>query len=121
MAASILPGYPTYPQHSYVVTLGELRYRCTFTWRERQQSWYLDLSTQDGTELALGRRLAPGWSPLGAVDLGDYALPGILMCRGPENYQRLDWGTELVLVFVPADDINAATTAVVSDLVFKVT
>lgn len=121
MATSILPGYPTYPRHSFVATLGEARYRFTLTWRERPASWYMDLHTQDGTELVLGKRLAPGWSPLAGADLGAHALPGLLYCRGPDNYERLDLGDALVLVFVPQADIDAAAATKSSALTFEVT
>lgn len=120
MASQILPGYPALAQHSYIVTLGELRYRFTFTWRERPKSWYFDLQAQDGTELVLGRRLAPGWSPLLSVDLGDYTLDGLLYCRGPSNYERSDWGDTLRLVFVPQADIDAATVEVNDGLTYTV-
>lgn len=120
MANAILPGYPVYPRHSFVVTLGDLRYRFTFTWRERSSSWYMDLYTQDGTELVLGKRLVPGWSPLAGVDLGEHALGGVLYCRGPEDYERNDFGDTLVLVYVPQADIDAAAAATTSRLVFEV-
>lgn len=120
MANAILPGYPVYPQHSFVVTLGEARYKVTLIWRERSSSWYMDLHTQDGTELVLGKRLAPGWSPLAGVDLGAHALNGVLYCRGPEDYERNDLGDTLVLVYVPQADIDAAASASTSRLTFTV-
>jgi hypothetical protein len=120
MATSILPGYPNLPEHSYVVTLGEARYRVTLIWRERPASWYMDLHTQDGTELVLGKRLAPGWSPLAGADLGEHAPDGLLYCRGPDNYSRMDLGDTLVLVYVPQEDIDAATTVEASALTFEV-
>ena len=120
MAASILPGYPAYPRHSYIVTLGETRYRFTFTWRERPRSWYMDMELPDGTELVKGRRLSAGWSPLSSVDLGEHSLDGVLICRGPDAYERADWGSALVLAFVPLDDLVAAVTVEPSTLTFEV-
>lgn len=115
MATAILPGYPDQPVHSYIVTLGTTRYRLTYTWRERSASWYVDFALPDGTALVVGRRLVPGWSPLGAVDLGVNHPDGLLLCRGPEDYERWDLGADLVLVFVPSADLT--TTATVSGLV----
>lgn len=122
MATSILPGYPAYPQHSYVVTLGERRFRMAFTWRARPASWYMDLYDAEGTALALGRRLSPGWSPIASASLGERGPDGTLYCRGPEDYERMDWGDTLVLVFIPPADIDAAVgaDAVATRLTFTV-
>ena len=111
MATSILPGYPTYPQHRFVVTLGEVRLRLTLTWRARTVSWYADVHTAAGAELVLGRRLAAGWTPLGAVNLGDDHPDGVLLCRGVEDYEQADLGTRLQLVFVPQADVDVVTAA----------
>lgn len=109
MSTTVLPGYPSIAQHEYVTTLGDTSYRFTFTWRVRQRAWYFDLELEDGTALIRGRKVSAGWFPLGAVDLGDNAPAGQLYVRGSDNYERADWGSELVLVFVPTADLTSAT------------
>lgn len=110
MSTTVLPGYPSNARHIYVTTLGETAYRLTFTWRVRQEAWYVDIELEDGTELVKGRKLSAGWTPLGAVDLGDNAPAGSLLVRGPDNYERADWGEDLRLVFVPTANLPASTT-----------
>ena len=116
MSSTLLPGYPSLAQHVYVITLGETAYRFTFTWRVRQEAWYFDLELEDGTELVKGRKVSASWLPLGAVDLGDNAPEGTLYVRGPDNYERADWGADLRLVFVPEADLTASSTSAVERL-----
>ena len=65
--ASKLPAFPELPQHSYSVALGETapeQYQCRLTYRLRTEGWYIDITRPDGTALAEGRRISPGWGPI---------------------------------------------------------
>lgn len=102
--ATILPVFPGQPQHSYTLTVGTERFRLRFTWRERTAAWYLDVYTQTGTPLAMGRRLSPLYAPL--LDLSLVGGPsGHLLVTGPEPYTREQLGTDLLVLHVPADEV----------------
>lgn len=104
MPAVQIAGFPTYPRHSQTVTLGGKVLRLTFTWRARTASWYVDFRQADGTAIALGRRLSPGWSPV--AGLRSDALPdGVFLVFGPDDYERNDLGTALRLVYLPTEDL----------------
>ena len=102
--AAILPSYPDQPETTYRVTLSGRVYVLTLRWSERRAGWYVDVSTDEDRPLVAGRRLCPVESPLaGIVDLD--APPGVLVCTGPDAYQRDDLGGSLLLLYVGPDEI----------------
>ena len=107
--AVLLPTFPTVPSVIYTVTLGEARFRVRLTWRDRPNGggWYLDLWTAAGTAIALGRRLSPETSPL-PLNCHAEAPAGHLLVKGPDPYVRTDLGRDLLLVFVPDDEVPDA-------------
>ena len=110
--ALLLPGFPDLPAHRLRVTLGARTYDLRLTWRERPASWYLDLWTTDGTPIALGRRLTPGWDPILGLGIEDSPDDGgFLLVRGPDPYQRSDLGGSLRLVWMDAAEMAAGVTA----------
>lgn len=91
--ASVFPGFPDLPQHTMSVELGGATYRLTFTWRERTRGWYLDLHTEDGAPVLLGRRLSPGSGP--ALGVTPEVLEDVLLLvLGREPYEQADLGRE---------------------------
>lgn len=117
-----LPVFPEKPCHRYVVTIGEARYQVSLTWRARTQSWYLDLYQQDGTPVALGRRVSPGYGPLASLlpvgkPTGELFVGGAL-----DPYRQGDLGGEVTLEHYSTDDLAAAAAraAVDTDLVIEV-
>ena len=75
------------------VELGEEVYRLTFTWRVRTRGWYLDIHTEEGVPVLLGRRLSPGSGP--ALGVTPEALEDVLLIvLGREPYAQGDLGRE---------------------------
>jgi len=102
----IMPVFPDQPSCSYEITLEDASYRARFIWRARQRSWYLDLWTQAGDALALGRRLSPGFLPITRV-VADLP-PGVFYVWGTDGYTQADLGNLLQLYYLPSDSIEPA-------------
>lgn len=113
--ASRLPTFPTVPSHRYTVTLGDARYQVRFTWRTRTQAWYLDLFEQDGTAIALGRRVSPGSDPLASL-LPPAKPSGELFIGGAlDPYRQLDLGDEVTVEHYTTSDMEAAAARASTD------
>ena len=110
--------FPSQPASIQTVTIGEVQYRARFTWRTRTSSWYLDLYKQDGTALALGRRVSPGWGPLLGLSI-EGAPDGYLYASGPDEYRRDFLGDSLQVRFYTQAEVDAAapTTTDVSSVI----
>ena len=106
------------PADTQTVTIGGVQYRARFTWRTRTASWYLDLWKLDGTALALGRRLSPGWGPLIGLSI-DGAPDSWLYLSGPDEYRRDHAGSSLQVRFYTQAEVDARapTTSDVSSVV----
>lgn len=100
----ILPAFPEIPCHSFTVTLGEAQYNIRMTWRDRTQSWYMDLYDVENNPLALGKRLAPGWAPL-AGTLRD-PEGGYFYVSGEDGYKQEDLGKTLQVIFYTMEEIG---------------
>lgn len=106
MAIAVLHTFPQFAQFSLTSQLGPTKLRLRMTYRERLQSWYLDVYTLDGLPLLLGRRLSPLWSPMfGAVALME-TIGGFLLTKGVENYRQDDLGRTLFLWYVSFADLQ---------------
>lgn len=87
------------------VDLDGITYRIDLTWRDRARGWYLDLYTQDGAPIALGRRVTADWSPLhGTTD--PRIPPGLLQAVGPDDYTREDLGDRLQLIYFTEEELS---------------
>ena len=104
-----------YPIYDYSIDLGESRYRIVLTFRERLDSWYLDLYDAAGTLLLVGKRLSVN-NPL----LDRYAIdglpPGELVCVDTSGNDGLecgyaDLGHRCALVYLDPADIPEASAA----------
>jgi hypothetical protein len=107
--------YPDEPSSVQTVTLGGTQYRLTLTWRERTQSWYMDLHTVDDVAIALGRRLSPGLTVLYALQPAAWD-GGDILPFGPDPYVQSDLGGALRLWFYTAAELAAITTPAASGL-----
>lgn len=93
----------TLPSQSQTVTLDGVVYQVRVTYRRRLSAWYLDLLTQSGDPLIMGRRLTPGWSPLSgrrAVVGGPDAVLYVSDIADP--YRRDQLGRELTVTLYPS-------------------
>jgi hypothetical protein len=99
-----IPVFPDLPQWTETVTLGDAQFRLTFTWRERPRAWYLDIETLEGTPLASGRRLSPGWDVLYGL-LPEAGVPaGHLFVTGPDPYEREQLGGDVQVIWMGSDE-----------------
>lgn len=78
--ALVLPLDSTDPHYTVAVKLGGTRYRLGMDWNEREGSWYLSLSQEDGTAIASGLRVVPDWPLLRRVT-DAVRPPGEIMFR----------------------------------------
>lgn len=120
MAGRVIAPTPTLDRATQTVTLEDVQYRLTLTWRARPAGWYLDLYLLDGTPVALGRRLCAGFPVVIGGTIAN-APPGMLFVRGSDGYARADLGVSLFLIYYSAAEITAARsrlgTVVEDDLV----
>lgn len=99
----ILATFPSQPDTTQTVTLGDVQIRVRIYWRERLGAWYVDLLSLDGTAIATGRRVSPGWDMLTGLLSG---LPaGHLFVEGSDPYTREMLGERVNLVYYTADEI----------------
>ncbi len=105
-----LSAFPSLPQSTQTVTLEGTQFRARFTWRHRCQAWYLDLYSLDGTAIALGRRLSPGWGPVFGLSVVE-GPEGLLLVHGTDGYAREDLGAGLHVRYFTRDELRAAQAA----------
>ena len=86
------------------------RYRLRLQWNARMRSWYADLQSATGAQLAAGRRLSPKWSLFAGLHIADRP-PGHLFIRGPSEYLREMLGEEVEIVFYATSELTEKTTA----------
>ncbi len=105
----IIPGVPAEPSHGYPITLDGIVYTPVQTWRDRTQSWYLDLYDSSGALIAGGRRLSPGRYPVHVFGLD---IPGEFIVGGSDGFERYDLGVQggLTLEYVPAASLPTGDT-----------
>lgn len=87
---------PSRPNLSQTFTLDGDEYVVRFQWRDRPRSWYVDVRRPDGTEVALGRRVAANAIIVPDMDrdLADSPGGGVLYGFGKDHYAREDLGKE---------------------------
>lgn len=107
----ILATFPTLPQTTQIVTLEDVQYQITMTWRARLHAWYLDLLLLDGTELIRGRRVSPGADILWGCLPTAGRPPGSLYVRGDDPYDQDMLGERVLLVYYASDELPAAPAA----------
>jgi hypothetical protein len=103
---AVLTTFRDQPCHKQTVTLGGVQFQVRLTWRRRCGAWYLDLWAQDGTALALGRRISPGWGPLLGLSIPN-GPAGYLFVRGSDPYGRDALGDDVRIAFYTTEEIAA--------------
>lgn len=104
MASFEVATFSELPAFEQVVELDGQEYRLRLEYKSRTGSWYLDLRDTTGREIVVGRRLSPEFSPTFNLFL-ENGPPGVLLARGPDNYDRHDLGEDLVVVYVPEGEL----------------
>lgn len=100
-------GFPDAASHMQSTTLGGTFYRVRQTWSERLGAWYVDLYTEAGAPLILGRRMSAGWVPW-SLPVVDGLPTGQTLIRGVDGYGRDDLGDTVRLVRFDPSEIPAA-------------
>jgi hypothetical protein len=94
------------PAHTQTVTLGDTVYRLRLIWRDRLDAWYADLFEQDGTPIRTGKRVSAEWVLFhGEMEAKE---DGMIYVYGPDDYDRNDLGENLLILYVPKDEILEA-------------
>lgn len=101
--------FPDIPKTTQTVSIEGIQYQLTLTWIERTQGWYMDLRLLDGTDVALGQRLSPGWGPLFHL-LPENAPPGVFLVSGPDPYNQDTLGQRLFLRYYEESEIPEETS-----------
>lgn len=110
----ILTAFPNQPSFRQTMTLGDTQFGLRLTWRHRLAAWYADLFAANGDTIWAGVRVSPGWAlGIGLVQEGEPA--GSLFVRGPSEYERLDLGSTVQIVFYSDDEMDAARAAAATD------
>jgi hypothetical protein len=102
------------PDYQYSVSIEGVNRIFRFVWNERNTSWHLDISNDDGTVIVRGLRLVPQTPLLGdyaasALDITGYLvlLPYNLNTRGMANNKIEDIPNRYGLVYTyTVDDGN---------------
>lgn len=110
-----------FPKQVLVVPLGDRTYRIRQVWRERLRAWYLEISLVDGTEVAMGMRVAAGGVLVSDMNRWDSAgeAGGVLVATGRDLYAREDLGVQggINVYYLTRTEWNAAlATAPSGDL-----
>lgn len=100
---------PDRPDDTQTVSLGGTVYQLRFFYRQRLGAWFMDLRKQDGTALALGRRLSPGWGPIAGIVRDDMPAGQLFVTRVPEPYERDDLGNGLYVRFYADAELPASS------------
>ena len=103
----IVSVFPAQPALRQTLTLGDEQFSLRLTWRDRTYAWYADLWAADGTPIWLGQRVSAGWA-LGFGLEPEGKPDGVFLVRGPDEYDRMDLGNTLQLVFYPTDELPEA-------------
>ena len=94
--------------YSQVTQIEGVEYVMHFYWSTREDCWYLDITDQEGDEIAMGVRLVVNWPLLRRfVDprLPTGALVAVDMTgTGTDIEASTDLGTRVLLFYITADD-----------------
>ena len=101
----IITVFPAQPSFRQSLTLGGVQFSLRLTWRDRpsQGGWYADLFDATGAAIFAGIRLSPGWPLAGGLSPAG-APPGVLLVRGPSQYERPDLGDTVQIVYYPPEE-----------------
>ena len=103
-----IPTRTDWPHYALDCPLDGTTYHLDFDWNDRDNGWYLSISTPDGTPLVSGRRLVlnfPLFSRYGNPQLS----PGVLIAIDTTNTGQepgvSELGTRVQLVYLTAAEV----------------
>lgn len=75
------------PSQRYRTTVSGVEYFVRLVYRDRTESWYMDLYDAAGDPIVFGRRLAPGWAPMMRSGVGAGRTPpgAFVVEAGPDG------------------------------------
>lgn len=105
--AQVIPVDPSLPSWRQQTELDGVLYELSFSWNDRDGSWFLTVRTVDGETISAGMRLVPNWPLLRKVRHEDRP-PGELMVfvGGGQGITRENLGEDAVLAYIPAEDLQ---------------
>jgi len=104
---SIIPLTSTDASFKQTTALDGTNYVFVFRWNDRAQAWHFDLSTEDGTPIAMGIRVVVSW-PLLRRCVSERRPPGELIAVDTTDQGdplRSDLGTRVVLTYIDAESV----------------
>jgi hypothetical protein len=108
MAIRLIPVEP-YPDTTQQCDLDGVTYSLHFRWNQRDESWHLDLSTLDGTPIAMGLKLVTRF-PLLRRNLHPSRPPGELLLLDAKDQDAPatleEFGGRFGLYYVEASGVD---------------
>lgn len=96
--------FPQFSSFSLTMELGPTKLFLRMTYRERTQSWYLDVRELNDTPVVLGRRISARYMlTLTYPELSEL-IAGELYAMGLDGGTQQDLGKTLKLWFIPEED-----------------
>lgn len=98
--ALVLPLDSVDPHYTVTIKLEGVRYRLGMDWNEREGSWYMSLTQENGTAIASGLRVVPDWPLLRRVT-GSARPPGEMVFRNTGSEDAEPGRNDIGEMFVP--------------------
>lgn len=106
MAISELHTFPHISSVSLLSQFGPTQLEYNFTFRERTQSWYMDIRRLSGESLMLGRRISQSWMPTLGYGVLWELMRGVLYVIGSNGaYKQSDLGQSIKVWYIPESDL----------------
>lgn len=108
--ALVIPLQPELLRYDVDVTISGVPLVITVTWRERVESWYLDIALPDETMIVRNRRVTTGWAPLlRTVDdrLPAGELMNVRVGDSDADPMLTEYGDSVLLMFMTRGEIDA--------------
>lgn len=106
----IIPVDSRAPRYQFTITLDGVDVGLRLYWLPRAAGWYLDLLTPDGEDVATGIRVTPD-APLAVPGSWEGAPPGRFVVLGPARYGYSDLGSQVRIVYLTSEEVEAARAA----------
>lgn len=93
-----------WPDETATFVLEDVSYKIRTRYNERAGAWFADVSLEDGTAIATGRKIVVGWAISGLRESSADRLPGILYATDTsakdEDPTVDDLGTRVLLRYL---------------------
>jgi hypothetical protein len=111
MAAQTIPVAVGVPNSRQRTVLDGREYVLALRWSMREERWYLDLASANGTPLALGIKVVANYPLLASRRFSDALPPGELLANDqrstPADPGLTELGAVVALQYIPAADMAA--------------